>query len=241
MKPRMTWILSVVLLLVVALPGFSAEPDEGRAAAIAAIKKLGGRVKVDKRSPNLDVTSVSLSGAKVNDEVLKHVKVLTNLERLRLRHTKITDAGLKNLEGLTKLKFLALGNHEGEQGWRLDGTPDNLAVWATLARQLLYPNPFPDTFYSGNSTVLPFVGLRENYYAWQWGDALFVVLDPYWNTTLKPHSRGPDPATGDRWDWTLGFEQYDWMRQVLQGSTATFKFVFAHQVAVTNNISSQNG
>ena len=26
--------------------------------------------------------------------------------------------------------FFALGNHEGEQGWRLDGTPDNVAVWA---------------------------------------------------------------------------------------------------------------
>lgn len=123
--------------------------------------------------------------------------------------------------------FCVLGNHEGEQGWRLDGTPDNLAVWATNARKLFYPNPVPDGFYSGCDEEFEFVGLRENYYAWQWGDALFVVLDPYWHTTQKPH--GFD-GSDDNWDWTLGYEQYAWLRETLQNSAATFKFVFSHQV-----------
>ena len=123
--------------------------------------------------------------------------------------------------------FCVLGNHEGEQGWRLDGTPDNVAVWATNARKLFYPNPVPDGFYSGCGEEFDFVGLRENYYAWEWGDALFVVLDPYWHTTRKPH--GFD-GSGDNWDWTLGQQQYDWLRATLQNSTATFTFVFSHQV-----------
>lgn len=125
--------------------------------------------------------------------------------------------------------FFALGNHEGEQGWRLNGTPDNLAVWATKARKLVYPLPSPDLFYSGNTQNLDYVGQRENYYAWQWGDALFVVLDPLWNTTSKPHEVGP-AGSGDNWDWTLGQTQYNWFVQTLASSTAKFKFVFSHHV-----------
>ena len=129
--------------------------------------------------------------------------------------------------------FFALGNHEGEQGWRLDGTANNLAIWATLARKQVYPLPVPDGFYAGNAIEENFVGLRENYYAWQWGNALFVVLDPYWYTITKPHPfplSGGDPGSGDNWDWTLGREQYDWLRDTLLGNAAAFKFVFCHQV-----------
>ncbi|UCG31972.1 MAG: metallophosphoesterase, partial [Phycisphaerales bacterium] len=125
--------------------------------------------------------------------------------------------------------FCVLGNHEGEQGWRLDGTADNLAVWASLARQLLYLNPVPDGFYTGNAIPEEFVGLRENYYAWEWGSSLFVVLDPYWYTVTKPHNR-QGPGSEDNWDWTLGYEQYAWLKQTLEQSQATFRFVFAHQL-----------
>ena len=85
--------------------------------------------------------------------------------------------------------FIALGNHEGELGWLRDGTPDNIAVWATTARKLIYPLPTPDDFYTGNTQLEDFVGLRENYYAWEWGDALFVILDPYWYTTTQAARR----------------------------------------------------
>ena len=127
--------------------------------------------------------------------------------------------------------FLALGNHEGEQGWRLDGTADNLAVWAANARKLVYPLPIPDAFYTGNLDQVSLVGLREDYYAWHWGDALFVVLDPYWYTTTKPHDMPEgEPGSGDNWDWTLGWQQFAWLADTLQNSPAAFKFVFAHQV-----------
>ncbi len=119
--------------------------------------------------------------------------------------------------------FLALGNHEGEWGSRLTGSADNLPVWDTLIRKLYYPDPFPDGFYSGGSTEEKYVGLRESYYAWTWGDALLVVLDPYWY--------GPEsPQLNRDWSLTLGRVQYQWLKRTLEGSRATFKFVFCHNL-----------
>jgi hypothetical protein len=120
--------------------------------------------------------------------------------------------------------MLVIGNHEGELGWLLDGTPDNLAVLATRTRRSYFANPVPDWFYSGDTTHEAFVGQRQSYYAWEWGSALFVVLDPYWHTVNKPG------ATKNLWDWTLGERQYRWLESTLAGSTARLKFVFAHQL-----------
>jgi hypothetical protein len=120
--------------------------------------------------------------------------------------------------------FLALGNHEGESGRLLDGSANNLAVWATNARKLYYPNPTPGPFYTGSARSEPFVGLRQNYYAWNWGDALFVVLDPYGYSSARP-GQGCD-----NWYLTLGREQYDWLKKSLENSAAKFKFVFAHNL-----------
>ena len=118
--------------------------------------------------------------------------------------------------------LLVIGNHEGEQGWSLDGTAENLPLWATRARQAYYPNPVPNAFYSGSSTSEPFIGVRDSYYAFEWGDALFVVLDPYWYTTTIPNHA--------YWNFTLGAEQYAWLARTLRGSSAKFKFVFTHQL-----------
>ena len=119
--------------------------------------------------------------------------------------------------------FIALGNHEGESGWNLNGTAENIAVWDTNERKKYFLNPAPDSFYTGDDTSYTFVGQRESYYSWQWGDALFIVIDPYWFTSLKPGA-----TTG--WRWTLGQLQYNWLRTTLENSTAKFKFVFSHQI-----------
>lgn len=120
--------------------------------------------------------------------------------------------------------FLANGNHEGEAGWLNDGTGNNIAIWTARARIKNFPNPVPDTFYTGDTSVDPFVGQRASWYAWQWGDALFIVLDPFWYTTTQPQQGG----TG--WNLTLGQAQYNWLEQTLASSTATFKFVFLHDL-----------
>ncbi|MBU3680132.1 MAG: metallophosphoesterase [Candidatus Kapabacteria bacterium] len=119
--------------------------------------------------------------------------------------------------------FITLGNHEGEAGWLNNGTAENVPVWGTIDRKKYFVNPEPDGFYTGDTASYPFVGRRGAYYAWEWGDALFIVIDPYWFTKPKP-----DSLNG--WRWTLGREQYEWLRATLAKSTATFKFIFSHQL-----------
>lgn len=121
--------------------------------------------------------------------------------------------------------FISLGNHEGENDFYLNqNPPNNLAVWGTYWRKYYYPNPSPNSFYSGNMDNEAYgIGSPENYYAWTWGDALFVVLDVYRYQNInsdKPQN----------WDWSLGLKQYTWLRNTLENSTAKYKFVFAHHI-----------
>lgn len=116
------------------------------------------------------------------------------------------------------------GNHEGESGYYLLQTPpNNLATYETLWRKTYYPNPEPDGFYTGNNEEEPFgMGKPQNYYAFEWGDALFVVVDGwrYYTASAKPRN----------WDWTIGKTQYDWLKTTLETSKAKYKFVFTHHV-----------
>lgn len=118
--------------------------------------------------------------------------------------------------------FLVNGNHEGELGYLFRGGGQDIATWATQARLKYYLNPTPNSFYSGIADAFPIVGQRASYYSWTWGDALFVVLDPFWNTTVR--------SNADGWVWTLGVTQYQWLNQTLSSSKAKFKFVFLHNL-----------
>ena len=119
--------------------------------------------------------------------------------------------------------FLVLGNHDGESPRGRGDDADSLAVWANLTRKLYFQNPLPDSFYSGDALKHPEAGLLQDYYAWTWGDALFVVLDPYWF---------PQAARGQRNNWkrSLGAEQYQWLKHTLEGSRSRLKFLFIHQL-----------
>jgi hypothetical protein len=118
--------------------------------------------------------------------------------------------------------LLALGTHDGESGKDRTGA-DALAAWAHPMRTRYFPNPVPDRFYSGNTTAAPSAGPSQNYYAWEWGDALFVVLDPF-SYTLPTRGRN------DGWGWTLGEAQYRWLARTLAASRAAYKFVFIHNL-----------
>ncbi len=130
--------------------------------------------------------------------------------------------------------FLVNGNHEQAAAYLLDGTSNNIAVWAQTARNTYYPEPAPDGFYTGNTNSVPFIGQLRNYYAWNWGDALFVTLDPYWE---DPVCVDNNYWTGEKrtnlWDVTHGDRQYQWFKKTLEESTAKYKFVFAHHVLGT--------
>lgn len=130
--------------------------------------------------------------------------------------------------------FLVNGNHEQAARYLLDGTANNVAVWAQNARNSHYSQPAPDGFYTGNAEQVPYIGLLRNHFAWTWGDALFVVIDPYWASPVCVD----DPFYGgakrsNLWDVTHGDAQYQWLKTTLEQSRAKYKFVFAHHVMGT--------
>jgi hypothetical protein len=118
--------------------------------------------------------------------------------------------------------FLVNGNHDGELGWLLSGTANTLPVWATTARQTYFANPQPNGFYLGDTLKDALTGDRASWYAWHWGDALFVVLDPYWNS--------PAQSSKDGWNLTLGERQYQWLSKTLATSQAKHKMIFIHNL-----------
>jgi len=136
--------------------------------------------------------------------------------------------------------FLVNGNHEqaslfnyNQPGWSHDA-----AVWAQTARNRFFPMPAPDGFYTGDTQPLKAIGALRDYYAWTWGDALFVILDNYWHSTGLVDNPLQGSAQGGQknpnwWDIGLGDAQYEWFKRTLEASKATFKFVFAHHVLGT--------
>ncbi len=132
------------------------------------------------------------------------------------------ERGNFGLLGLSVPLLLVNGNHEGESGWRNKGS-ENGALWASLARKEFFPNPVAGSFISSPNQDVPLVGVRESAWAFTWGDALIIGLDPYWWTNDKK-------AGGENWGWTLGEAQYRWLAQTLRSSTARYKMVFLHHL-----------
>lgn len=122
--------------------------------------------------------------------------------------------------------YLVQGNHDAELGW----LPAN-ATWAATQRLKYFAPIVANSFYStGASLTAP-----RSYYAFRWGDALIIALDPYMFTTTKP-SGNVSP-----WAWTLGREQYDWLQAVLRTNSAPYTFVFLHHLVGGNGAEARGG
>jgi hypothetical protein len=159
---------------------------------------------------------------------LKTVNVDTVTERYNLQREFL------GLVGNSAPIFLVNGNHEQAAQYNLNGTPNNVAVWAQQARNRYFPQPAPDNFYTGDTQPVEFIGLLRDYYAWTWGDALFIVIDPYWHSSVPVDSVfGGASKQRDMWGITLGDAQYQWFKKTLEQSNAKYKFVFAHHVLGT--------
>lgn len=139
--------------------------------------------------------------------------------------------------------YLVNGNHEQASLFNYNQTDERqrVAVGVQTARNKLYPMPASDGIYTGDTKEFKGIGLLRDYFAWTWGDALFVVLDNYWHSPAQVDSgfqgsagkRDDKPKNRDWWGITLGDEQYQWFQKTLEGSKAKFKFVFAHHVLGT--------
>ena len=102
-------VLAATLVCFASTLAYCAGAEEGETKptppeVIDAIKKLEGRVTVDKGT----VVDLWLFSSRVTDAGLVHLKGLTNLEKMHLWDTAITDAGLVHLKGLTNLAHLSL-------------------------------------------------------------------------------------------------------------------------------------
>jgi hypothetical protein len=168
------------------------------------------------------------SGDDFSVDTLKTVNAQTVAQRYTLQRPYLA------LVGQSSPIFLVNGNHEQAAQVNLDGTADNVAVWAQTARNKYFPQPAPDGFYAGDAVPVANIGLLRDYYAWTWGDALFVVIDPYWHSPVAVDNVfGGGSKTTDKWQITLGDAQYAWLKRTLESSAAKYKFVFTHHVLGT--------
>lgn len=189
---------------------------------------LGDTFMTEKHNQALDPTPQSGSNTNTGSPPASTEQQVIARYRMELKYFDIATRAVP--------LFLANGNHDAELGWIWNGSSAgkgqliaDLASWAANARYNYFVTPDPSTqpFYSGQSA------LRENisttptiperkpaaWYSWQWGDALFIVLDPYWNS-----------SSSSGWNMSLGLEQYNWLTSTLAASTAKFKFVFLHNL-----------
>jgi hypothetical protein len=164
--------------------------------------------------------------------------------------------------------FMVLGNHDGEKGTSGTGA-DDIGPWSYAQRTSRFPQPVTGAgplnagedngiFYTGSTAMND--GIGSNYYAFEWGDALFIVLDPYWSTTERIRGGGGNRGAGggerggggggggqggqggqrpnderlkptdSSWTSTLGRAQYDWLAKTLEGTKAKYRFVFIHHL-----------
>jgi hypothetical protein len=164
-----------------------------------------------------------------------------NAPRHDAAYRELRERYLGLLANATSL-FLVNGNHEQAHSASLGGIFNNAAIWAADGRLKYYPLPAPGPFYSvdtekmtpvnGYPTLQAPDGLLRDYYAFTWGDALFVTIDPYWHAPKMPESTlyNGDGKKSSLWNATMGDAQYAWLRQTLETSSAKWKFVFTHHI-----------
>jgi hypothetical protein len=142
--------------------------------------------------------------------------------------------------------YLVNGNHEQASLFNFNQKDERheVAIGVQLARNKYYPMPAPGGIYTGDEKEFKEIGLLRDYFAWNWGDALFVVLDNYWHSPSQVDTGFQGGANGKKggkddkagrnwWEMGLGNEQYHWFRKTLEQSKAKHKFVFAHHVMGT--------
>ena len=86
--------------------------------------------------------------------------------------------------------FSIIGNHEEARRNLLGTKLNDAAIYAGRSRVRMLPVPAPDGFYTGNPEPVDGIGLLGDYYAFTWGDALFVAINPYWHSPVAVNPAG---------------------------------------------------
>ena len=112
--------------------------------------------------------------------------------------------------------------------------------WGTETRLTFIPNPCGTTYPQGGEGAPGYDTAAEwgagsdpwndgtsthlqNFYAWTWGDALFIVLDPFRYSLVDSYDRPTSPT-----DYRLGPTQLQWVADTLADSEQVWKFVISH-------------
>ena len=74
---------------------------------VVVLNKLGDN---PKRNEQGEVVEINLERTKITDAELVYLSGLSKLQTLQLSYTRITDAGMMHLEGMTGLKTLGLND-----------------------------------------------------------------------------------------------------------------------------------
>jgi hypothetical protein len=112
--------------------------------------------------------------------------------------------------------YLVRGNHEGLS----DTDPAKRKRLVTKLLKLFVPNPDGATYPQGGSQDSDY---DQGYFAFEWGDVLFVAMDVV--KYKEPKKLNPSPAR-----FHIGQAQLDWLTGVLQNSPRRWKFVFMHHL-----------
>lgn len=116
--------------------------------------------------------------------------------------------------------FNVMGNWEGENGWH----SKEKRQWAREARLSFIPTPGVKTYPEGGSS-------NGDYYGFNWGAALFLVLNVT-GYTIPDHAMHSPIGKPD--DWSLGEKQKQWLYGRLSHSEAKWKFLFIHHTVAGN-------
>ncbi len=119
--------------------------------------------------------------------------------------------------------YQVLGNWEGESGCH----PEAQRAFARKARELHAVNPRPDTSPLGGSP-------DQDYFAFEWGDLLGVVLNVRGYTLTSHHLGSEGDSEGRPDDFTLGAEQKKYLEATLQRSDHPYKALFIHHTVGGN-------
>lgn len=118
--------------------------------------------------------------------------------------------------GARAAHFAVIGNWDGERGFFTDEERER----SRSQRFRYLPNPGATTYPEGGSP-------HQDYYAFTWGDATFVVLNVISYTKAKNLlNRRADPGRPDA--FTLGAAQRSWLERTLAAAKTRWRFVCIH-------------